>query len=153
SEPRPGPERPDHDPPAHLLRASGFGPAPAGGGTRSGAGCRSHRPVIIQLEQECRIRSAKPGVTPMTDVPVINLSFFEPGFNQDPYPVLEQIRSAGPVVYNEVLDRWMVTSYQNVTRALGDRTRFAQAVSEAFVDFFGGPTIETIDDPQRHDTI
>jgi cytochrome P450 len=89
----------------------------------------------------------------MTDVPVVNISFFEPGFNQDPYPVLEEIRSAGPVVYNEVLDRWVVTSYQNVSRALGDRARFAQAVSEAFVDFFGGPTMETIDDPERHDTI
>src|SRR5689334_10131687 len=89
----------------------------------------------------------------MTDVPVVNVSFFESGFNQDPYPVLEQIRSAGPVVYNEVLDRWMVTSYQNVSRALGDATRYGQAVNEAFVDFFGGPTMETIDDPVRHDTI
>jgi cytochrome P450 len=89
----------------------------------------------------------------MTDVPVVNVSFFEPGFNQDPYPVLEEIRSAGPVVYNEVLDRWIVTSYQNVSRALGDATRYAQAVNEAFVDFFGGPTMETIDDPERHDTI
>ena len=77
----------------------------------------------------------------MTDVPVVNVSLFEPGFNQDPYPVLEQIRSAGPVVYNEALDRWMVTSYQNVSRALGDATRYAQAVHEAFVDFFGGPTM------------
>jgi cytochrome P450 len=89
----------------------------------------------------------------MTDVPVVNVSLFEPGFNQDPYPVLEQIRSAGPVVYNQALDRWMVTSYQNVSRALGDATRYAQAVHEAFVDFFGGPTMEMIDDPERHDTI
>src|SRR5262245_46355649 len=89
----------------------------------------------------------------MTEVPVVNVSFFEPGFNQDPYPVLEQIRSAGPVVYNETLDRWMVTSYPDVSRALGDATRYAQAVNEAFEDFFGGLTMEMIDDPERHDTI
>jgi len=89
----------------------------------------------------------------MSEVPVVNVSFFEPGFNQDPYPVLEEIRSSGPVVYNELLDRWVVTSYSNVSRALGDATRFGQAVNDAFVDFFGGPTMETVDDPGRHDAI
>ncbi len=89
----------------------------------------------------------------MTDVPVVNISFSEPGFNQDPYPKLEEIRAVGPIVYNELLDRWMVSSYADVSHVLGDPTRFAQGVSDAFVDFFGGPTMETIDDPQRHDAI
>ncbi|MBO0728654.1 MAG: cytochrome P450 [Acidimicrobiaceae bacterium] len=89
----------------------------------------------------------------MTDVPVINVTFYEPGFNQAPYPVLEEIRAAGPIVYNELLDRFVVTSYPNVTQVMGDATRFAQGASEAFVDFFGGQTMETIDDQERHDAV
>jgi cytochrome P450 len=89
----------------------------------------------------------------MTSVPVVSISFFEPGFNQAPYAALEEIRAAGRVVRNELLDRWMVTSYADVSRVLGDGKRFAQGVTEAFVDFFGGPTMETIDEPERHDAI
>jgi cytochrome P450 len=89
----------------------------------------------------------------MTSVPVVSISLFEPGFNQAPYPALEEIRGAGRVVYNELLERFMVTSYADVSRVLGDGKRFAQGVTDAFVDFFGGPTMETIDDPERHDAI
>jgi cytochrome P450 len=89
----------------------------------------------------------------VADVPVINVSFYEAGFNQDPYPVLEEIRAAGPIVYNEALDRLVVTSYSNVTQVMGDATRFTQGASDAFVDFFGGQTMETIDDQDRHDAV
>ena len=82
--------------------------------------------------------------------PVLNVTFREEGFNQDPFPVLEEIRRAGPLVYNEALDRWMVTSHADVSRVLGDGRHYAQGSAEAFVDFFGGPTMETIDDRERH---
>jgi cytochrome P450 len=85
--------------------------------------------------------------------PVVNVSFREDGFNQDPYAVLEEIRSAGPLVYNELLDRWMVTSYPNASRVLGDSGHYAQGASEAFIDFFGGTTMETIDEPERHNAM
>src|ERR1700722_10545988 len=85
--------------------------------------------------------------------PVVNVSFHEEGFNQDPYPVLEEIRRAGPIVYNELLDRWMVTAYPFVSRVLGDSTHYAQGASEAFIDFFGGTTMETIDEPERHNAM
>jgi cytochrome P450 len=90
-------------------------------------------------------------VAPTT--PVVNIRFHEDGFNQDPYPVFELIRRAGPIVYNELLDRWMVTSYPLVSRVLGDGGHFAQGASEAFVDFFGGTTMETVDEPQRHNSM
>jgi cytochrome P450 len=85
--------------------------------------------------------------------PVVNASFHEDGFNQDPYPVLEEIRRAGPIVYNELLDRWMVTAYPLVSRVLGDSGHYAQGASDAFVDFFGGTTMETIDEPERHNAM
>ena len=89
----------------------------------------------------------------MTSAPVMSLSFREPGFNQDPFPVLEEIRKAGPVVYNEQRGTWLLTSYPDVARVLGDARHYAQGETEAFTDFFGGPTMETIDEPQRHDAI
>jgi cytochrome P450 len=89
----------------------------------------------------------------MISAPVMNLSFREPGFNQNPFPVLEEIRRAGPVVYNELRSSWMVTSYPDVARVLGDAVHYAQGESEAFADFFGGPTMETVDDRERHDSI
>jgi cytochrome P450 len=89
----------------------------------------------------------------MTSAPVMSLSFREPGFNQDPFPVLEEIRTAGPVVYNELRGTWLLTSYPDVARVLGDTRHYAQGETEAFTDFFGGPTMETIDEPQRHDAI
>jgi cytochrome P450 len=85
--------------------------------------------------------------------PVVNASFHEDGFNQDPYPVLEEIRRAGPIVYNELLDRWMVTAYPLVSRVLGDSGHYAQGAGDAFVDFFGGTTMETIDEPERHNAM
>jgi cytochrome P450 len=83
----------------------------------------------------------------------MNLSFREPGFNQDPFPVLEEIRKAGPVVYNELRGTWLLTSYPDVAGVLGDARHYAQGETEAFTDFFGGPTMETIDEPRRHDAI
>jgi cytochrome P450 len=92
-------------------------------------------------------------MTSSNTTPVVNVSFHEDGFNQDPFPVLEEIRSAGPIVYNELLDRWMVTAYPFVSRVLGDSGHYAQGASEAFVDFFGGTTMETIDEPERHNAM
>jgi cytochrome P450 len=89
----------------------------------------------------------------MALAPVMNLSFREPGFNQDPFPELEEIRNAGPVVYNQQRGTWLLTSYPDAARVLGDVRHYAQGETEAFTDFFGGPTMETIDDRERHDAI
>jgi cytochrome P450 len=47
----------------------------------------------------------------------------------------------------------MVTSYPDVARVLGDSVHYAQGESEAFADFFGGPTMETVDERERHDAM
>jgi cytochrome P450 len=85
--------------------------------------------------------------------PVMSVTFREDGFNQDPFPVLEEIRRAGPIVYNDALDRWMVTGYADASKILGNARAYAQGAAEAFVDFFGGPTMETIDERERHDNM
>ncbi len=92
-------------------------------------------------------------MTTDASVPVLSPTFFEPGFNQDPFPLLEEVRALGPVVFNEVLDGYMITGYRDVARILGDVPHYAQAQSDSFDSFFGGPTMETIDDKERHDAI
>jgi cytochrome P450 len=94
------------------------------------------------------------GAVVATDPPVTSVTFTEPRFNQDPYPVLEAVRAAGPVVYNEARDRFMVTSYQHVSRCLGDTVHFKQYLqTEGFESVFGGLTMEMVDVRERHDAI
>lgn len=88
------------------------------------------------------------------DVPVVSYTFLEDGFNQDPFPVLESIRALGRVVYNEAIDRYMVTGYRDCSIVLGQAKMFDAHGSRARVEaLFGGPTMETTDDKPRHDAI
>ncbi len=74
------------------------------GVTENERGCVRSSPTPARFTLLNQMKSS--GTTP-----VVNASFHEDGFNQDPYPMLEEIRRAGPIVYNELLDRWMVTAY------------------------------------------
>ncbi|MGY1550507.1 cytochrome P450 [Microbacterium sp. A588] len=91
-------------------------------------------------------------MTSIPDVPVVNYTFLEDGFNQDPYPVLESIRELGRVVYNEAIDRYMVTGYRDCSIVLGQTRMFdAHRSHERLHKLFGGRTMETIDDKEHHD--
>ena len=84
-------------------------------------------------------------------VPVFDLSFGDWEFNQQPYEILEEVRAAGPVVYNSRAGRYMVTSYRNCARVLGNVKEFnSQSALEDTVRFFGGITMMFLDTP-RHD--
>ena len=45
----------------------------------------------------------------------------DPGFVADPYPVMAELRKAGPMVWHEPSDRWLATTHAAVTRVLRDR--------------------------------
>jgi cytochrome P450 len=45
----------------------------------------------------------------------------DPGFLADPYPVLNRLREAAPVFYDESLERWFVTRHEDVRACLRDR--------------------------------
>ena len=92
------------------------------------------------------------GAASATPVPVLNTTFFEPGFNEDPYPLIEEIRSRGRVVHNETRGTWMVTSYRDVVHVLG-RAQHYTLPEGILLEVFGGPTMETIDDPARHNAM
>ncbi len=45
----------------------------------------------------------------------------DPRFVADPYPAYERLRPAGPLLYDEATDHWLVTNFRDVQAALRDR--------------------------------
>ncbi|HWG00224.1 MAG TPA: cytochrome P450 [Trebonia sp.] len=87
----------------------------------------------------------------MLDLPVLSPDFDDPAFVTDPYPVLEEIRAAGPVVYHAGRRCYMITGYRDVARVFGNARQFVSD-NEAFIRLFGGATMEALDNP-RHDQV
>lgn len=52
--------------------------------------------------------------------PQLDIDFFDRAAIDDPYPLFEQVRATGPVVWNDVLHGWMVTGYEDCSTVLGD---------------------------------
>lgn len=90
--------------------------------------------------------------TVATGVPSVDVDLTDWDFNQDPFPVMEQWRRLGPVVYNSRHSCYMVTSYRSCARVLGKLEQFSmQPYIEQFKRVFGGITMEVIDTPRHHD--
>lgn len=91
--------------------------------------------------------TTKPG----SGIPTVAHDLQSEEFNSDPYPVLAELRAAGPVVFHEELDRYLVLGFKGCAEALGDISRFDSAALTGFlVEHFGGITMEALDD-RRHD--
>ena len=92
-------------------------------------------------------------VTHTETPPVMPVDFTDPRVVEDPWDILEEIRAAGPVVYNDRIDAWMVSSYRNVAKMLGNARNFTtERLAEAYAQLFGGNTMQ-FDDTERHDQI
>jgi cytochrome P450 len=52
----------------------------------------------------------------------LTVDLADPGFVTDPYPVLAELRKAGPMLWHEPSDRWLATTHDAVTRVLRDRS-------------------------------
>jgi cytochrome P450 len=83
----------------------------------------------------------------------VHLDLADAGFNHDPYPALEAVRSMGAVVRDDVTRDWLVTGYDDCARILSNVERFTSEVpAGSGPGVFGGPVFETMDGP-RHDEI
>jgi cytochrome P450 len=56
-----------------------------------------------------------------------SINFFDRAVVEDPYPHYEQVRSAGPIVWNDLLRVWMVTGFEDCKTVLSDPSRFSNA--------------------------
>ena len=61
----------------------------------------------------------------------LDVDLFTPELIKDPYPRYEEVRAAGNVVWNALLNGWMVVGYDEGTAALSDVTRAGSASVKA----------------------
>ncbi len=52
--------------------------------------------------------------------PRFDIDLYDPGLIEYPYPIYEQIRAIGPVVYNEKAYGWMLPNFAECAEVLGD---------------------------------
>src|SRR5207249_2401464 len=65
---------------------------------------------------------------------------------EDPFPVFEEIRATGRVVWNDLVKGWMVPGYDDIVEVFSDTrgSRFRILGAEVFF-WFDAPTMITID--------
>jgi cytochrome P450 len=84
--------------------------------------------------------------------PALTFDTADPEFVRAPWERYEEIRRLGGVIYNEQVNRWMVSDFEPVRRILTTPTIFGSErgqVEQAAV--FGGPTMEFYDGPHHDD--
>ncbi|WP_432976003.1 cytochrome P450 [Dactylosporangium sp. CA-233914] len=85
-----------------------------------------------------------------TQVPFVSLDYFTAEFNANPYPKLDELREIGPVVYNEYLDHWAITSFKIGSRVLANPREFR--ADRQLESVFGGATMQ-VEDSALHGEI
>lgn len=83
-----------------------------------------------------------------TDLPTLDVNFADPDVLQNPYPLFDAIREAGPAVYNPTADVWMVASYEHVKAVLLDDQHFVPE-ADKWEALYGGAVVESLEEP-RH---
>jgi cytochrome P450 len=81
----------------------------------------------------------------------LDIDFFGSAFKEDPFPVYEEVRSVGNVVWNELLSGWMVVGYDEAVSVLTDPgDHFAILSGDPELTFwFEAPNMMTVDGPQH----
>jgi cytochrome P450 len=82
----------------------------------------------------------------------VDTNFFDPAFREDPFPLYEQIRAVGNVVWNGPLAGWVVVGYDEAAAVLTDPgERFAILSGDPELTFwFEAPNMITVDGPSHH---
>jgi len=82
----------------------------------------------------------------------MNVDFFSREIAQDPYPTLERIRAQGPIVWNDLMKSWMVTSDALCRKTM---LAFSKFTHEGTIgeQLFGMDAIICLTDKERHDRL
>jgi cytochrome P450 len=81
----------------------------------------------------------------------VDINFFGPAFKEDPFPLYEDIRAVGNVVWNESLPGWMIVGYDEGVSIMTDPgDRFAILSGDPELTFwFEAPNMITLDGPEH----
>jgi cytochrome P450 len=82
----------------------------------------------------------------------LDVNLFDPSVVEDPFPLYEEIRAAGRVVWNGAVGAWMIPGFNDCAAVLGDMDRFREMSGEVEVaSWQGAPNMITVDgaDHQR----
>jgi cytochrome P450 len=82
----------------------------------------------------------------------LRINFFEPAVIADPFPAYEEVRSAGPVVWNEAMGMWMVPGFEDCRAVLADYGRFSNAHyrDREKVWWFEANNMVMVEPPEHH---
>jgi 4-methoxybenzoate monooxygenase (O-demethylating) len=94
--------------------------------------------------------------SPATDVPVSDVDPFSPAVQEDPLPMHEELREAGPVVYLRRYDVYALARYDEVRAAAVDWQQLESGAGVGLVNFrtdqpWRPPSVLLEADPPRHD--
>jgi cytochrome P450 len=79
----------------------------------------------------------------------LDVDFFDAAFKEDPYPLYEEVRTVGNVVWNDQLPGWMVVGFDESLAVLTNQGEcFAQLAGDPEMNpWFEAPNMITVDGP------
>jgi cytochrome P450 len=82
----------------------------------------------------------------------LDINFFDRAVIEDPFPAYETVRSAGRVVWNDVLQAWMLPGFDDCKAVLSDPDRFsnAQYRDQEKVWWYEAPNMVLVEPPEHH---
>jgi cytochrome P450 len=82
----------------------------------------------------------------------LDINFFDRSVIRDPYPLYEEVRAAGRVVWNETLRAWMIPGYDDCRAVLTDYQRFSNAHyrDPEKVWWFEASNMVMVEPPEHH---
>ena len=82
----------------------------------------------------------------------IRFNPYDPAFDADPFPVYHRLREDAPCFWSEDARMWVLTRYEDISRALGDWRSYSSSKGNLMDEFPGraGNTLGSMD-PPRHD--
>src|SRR3546814_154705 len=88
----------------------------------------------------------------VSGVPAMKVDFFSREIAADPYPILREISAQGPIVWNEHMRSWMVTSDALCRKIMINFSKFTMAGTLG-EELFGLDAFICMDDKERHDQL
>jgi cytochrome P450 len=80
----------------------------------------------------------------------LDVNLFDRSIVEDPFPLYEEIRAAGRVVWNDVVKAWMIPGFVDCSTVLGDMERFREMSGEtALGPWQAAPNMITVDGPEH----